>query len=200
MTIWFSSFGVLMALGCFLPAQTQKFERAVEVTFPNHRYQQTHQSIKDVDFKNVTIWLSQTTVRLRDGKYKSPRQNSFHDEVTLEKIFYFAAEPGQREYALLVFDWFSVGGSSSDYGIIQTLRLEDGHLVVTQEFSFDRQAPGNGEQFDPESRRLTITARASDESAHCCPEHLERAVFEWRDNRFRLRRRTVSTLPAGTHR
>lgn len=177
-----------------------KYENAVGVSFPGHSYGPTYPSIKAVDFRNFSHRLYGDAVRLRKGKFsKNYRPEPGITEVTLDKIVYFGASV-EKDHVLLVFDYFSAVGSSSDRGIVQVLTLRDGHPIVTQELDYDRQAPGTGESFDPKKLVLTITARASDQSAHCCPENIEKEIFEWDGSRFTLRRSIVSKLPASVGR
>lgn len=190
-------------LNCFAEAvetpRKEKLPPAVEVSFPKRQYTQTADSIRGIDFKNRSLHLSGEKVRLRNGFYQysglvAGTDAFFRYAVQLEKVIYFGNQEGGPQMALVSLDFFEAAGSSTDQGIILVFSLIDKRLALLQELTYDRQAPGAGEIFHPRLKILTIKARASDGSAHCCPQYLETARFRWNRTRFELVNRKISPV------
>jgi len=183
---------------------------AVKVTSPRNVYRDVAHSTKEIDFKNLTYHLLGERIRLHNGFMRGnahPLEGEEyppHIEVTLKRISYFDFQNGHPRseerrvgkecVSTLSLDFFSVGASSSDIGLVLVFGIVDNHPVVMQQFEYDRQAPGAGDNFDEETGALTIKARARDDSPRCCPENLETDEFKWQGQAFRLIHRKILSL------
>jgi hypothetical protein len=81
-------------------------------------------------------------------------------------------------------DVVTFGGSSSPNGYVLLFEILNGHLVETQEFGYNAQAPGTGASFDTSTGKLMITGRSDDGTPNCCPKKLDVANFLWNASRF----------------
>jgi hypothetical protein len=179
-----------------LSASASLQQPAVQVEYHNQRFSQTTDSIREVNFQDIAIELFGRPTRRGKGYFHREASSSRGIfEATLQKTIYFRPGNNEPERALLIFSLFYAGGSSTDLGGIYIFALHDNHPVLIQELSYDRQAEGTGEIFNPRDLSLTIRARAQDGSAHCCPEHLDIERFQWNGWRFRLAGRKVIALP-----
>jgi len=172
---------------------------AVKVTFPRHEYKEIVRSVKEIDFKNLGYRLFDTRIHLRNGSAKKNQriegtEASEHIEVSLKRTWYFDFQDGLPRHALVSLDYFDAAGSSSYDGILLLFTIINGHPVVSQQFDYDRQAPGTGDTFNTKLGLLTIKARAEDDSAHCCPENLETDESAWQGQKFKLRNRKIQKL------
>jgi len=160
---------------------------AVSITFPAYQYAEHVQSLGDVDFRNFSypsLYDSGEPYQLHNGSYKD--EAAGHLEVTLNHAWRFGA------YALVSLDVFSAGGSSSNYGLMYLFGLKAGRPVIQQQFVYDLQANGSGAWFNDKTRSLTIKARSSDDSPHCCARHLDIATYVFQGDNFELlKSRTV---------
>lgn len=177
-----------------------KFPIAVTVSFPHHEYTQIAASIKGVDFRNFDYRLDGERIRLRNGLMRASYSGGGGTEIKLERVSYFDFHNGAPIHAVLTLDDFSFGGSSSDDGVLLVFGVIDRHLVLEQQLEYDRQSPRTGNAFDKKTGRLTISARASDDSAHCCPENVETDEFKWDGEKFKLMHRRIDALPPGSPR
>lgn len=181
-------------------------ESSVDTIIKTHVYAQAADSVHSVDFKNLRLVVfdgnKETNYLLRDGKYSKARTNEdpFFEEVALESAYYFDYAAQKAGHALVVFDDSAASGSSTDDGIVQVFAIKRGHPVVLQQFRFDKQAPGTEVKFDAGKNILTITARSRDDSAHCCPENIDRAVYRWNGSTFELQNCRTIALPPGSQR
>ena len=78
-------------------------------------------------------------------------------------------------------------------GILQVFEVRQSDLFVSQQMSFDLQAPGTGVEFDPATRILTVRARTNDDSPHCCPKGVDVVTFRWDGKAFL--EKTHRTIP-----
>ena len=69
-------------------------------------------------------------------------------------------------------------------GLLQVIEVENRRLVVNQQLTFDRQAPGTDADFDPKTATLTVRARSNDDSPHCCPKSIDVVTFRWDGKKF----------------
>ena len=174
---------------------------AVNVAFPQYEYKSDVHSIREIDFKNFQYRLLGERVRLRNGLMNGDARRlegenvRIHLEVTLKHVWYFDFHDDQPRHALISLNFFSVGASSSERGFLLLFEIINGHPVITQQFDYDRQAPGAGDNFNWKLGILTIKGRADDDSPHCCPENLETDAFRWRGQKFALRTRKITKLP-----
>ena len=164
---------------------------AVDIRYPNRTYEAAVSTVREIPFRNFRYFLNGTSYQLRNGK-AAVRKHLFYIDVDLGNVWYFDVKDGQPQRALVSLGLTEAAGSSSSTGFLQVFKIEDGHPLVTQEFSYDLQARGAGESFDSTSLTLIIRARSDDDSAHCCAKNIDIAVFKWRDDKFVLQQsRTV---------
>lgn len=71
-------------------------------------------------------------------------------------------------------------------GYVIVFELRGGGLVATQEVTYDRQVPGAGETFSPQTGVLVVTGRFEDNAGHCCPDAAVVATFKWQGSAFRV--------------
>lgn len=164
---------------------SQKYGPAVSVTFPNYKYDVAVASLKEFDFKNQKYPLLGSFRKLKNGEYKKDTWPKGGDEeIKLEKVQLFDDVYGKSTHALLEFDCFSAGASSSDEGVLLVISLRDNKPAIVQELEYDRQADTIGDKFDPKTGRLIVTARSDDGTPHCCPEHVDIVTFKWNGQSF----------------
>ena len=160
---------------------------SVIVTSPDVRYPIQAASVREVDFKNLSYKLgkSNSWFQLRDGictkEYgDGVREPHSMEEVSLYEVSYFDLDQkGKPQHALVVLNYLTIAGSSSEEGVIQVFGIRNDRLVMIQQFAYDRQAPGTGETFDRAAGVLTVTARTDDQSAHCCPKSIDIVSYRW---------------------
>ena len=80
-----------------------------------------------------------------------------YENVELGAVHYLDSE-GETQRALILFDWFSVCGSSGRSGYAQVFELAGDRLTVTQQIDFDMHVntPGPFVSFDTKTRQLNI--------------------------------------------
>jgi hypothetical protein len=153
-------------------------------------------SIRKVDFKNLWYWFVHGTggasFRLRDGKFED-KSDFGGNEISLVRVYYFQLKDAEPEWALVQIAWSSGGGSSSDEGVLQVFKVEEEQLVMTQQFEYDLQAKGTGMDFNPKTGILIVRARTRDNTAHCCPKHIDIVTYRWNGKTFE--EKTHQTIP-----
>jgi hypothetical protein len=151
--------------------------------------------LRKIDFRNFELVLfdyhgkNPHQIPLRNGEYEKKELPDAvgGQSVSMGKTQYIDALNGEPQYALLDIGDVRWAGSSTNTGILQLVHLEDGHLTVVQQISYDLQAPGTGVKFNPRTGILLITGRSDDHSAHCCPENVDVVAFKWTGKSFELR-------------
>ncbi len=128
-------------------------------------YPGEYRSIRSVDFRNFTLRFIDKdgkptgTARLRNGKYERKETLQF-ESIELESLYYLSPE-----YALVVYSFFSAGGSSNTNGVAMLFSVSNRRLRQTQELNWDEhfatQAPFYS--FDPMTK--TFVVRSSPLSA-----------------------------------
>ena len=174
---------------------------SVIVTFPDIRYPIVATSVQEVDFNNLRYKMGNHWFQLHNGigskEYgDGVREPRSREDLSLDQSFYFDRDSkGIPQHALIVLTYTSIAGSSSEEGVIQVFGIRAGHPRATQQLDYDRQAPGTGSTFDPSTGLLTVTARTADDSAHCCPKHVDIACYRWNGNEFKLEQSRTVALP-----
>lgn len=178
-----------------------KYPAAVEVTSPMRQYRESVRSLKEIDFKNLDYSLDGERFHLRNGAATGDKViggtagATERFDIGLEHIWYFDFQDHQPRRVLVSLSLVQAAGSSSDTGYVLLFEIINSRLTITRQFAYDLQAPGTGSKFNPKTGLLTITARANDGSAHCCPQNLETAIFKWQGEDFKLIHRNVVKLP-----
>jgi hypothetical protein len=133
-----------------------------------------YSSIRKVDFRNLKP--------LKNGHY---REDGGRYAQELDKIDYLASPNG--EAALVLYSWFSVGGSSSQGGIARVFSIVGRSLRATQEIGWDThfQAGQPFVTFDGDTNTLLIrSAHYIPGDAHCCVSAMDIVTFRWNGKAF----------------
>jgi len=160
---------------------------SVNFSCPGH-----YRSIRDVDYRNLTLHVFGSKgkppmrVPLKDGKWTQDK-DQMHDEVGIEEIHYLPKQSeAPAEYALLIFSWFSVGGSSSKEGYAQVFRLSNRQLSVVQQLYWDEHFQTK-QYYVFDKRTLTLTIRSAHYlpgDAHCCVSAMDVVTLHWNGRRL----------------
>jgi hypothetical protein len=166
-------------------------------TFTNRQifysYPGSYSSIRKVDFRNLTFpTLDENgkpdgSISLRDGHYKHD-EDYLHKTMDLNSIDHLdKSSPSDGDAAVVLFSWFTAGGSSSQGGIARVFKVSDGRLQIVQEIGWDThfQAGQPTESFDPGTKTLVIrSAHYIPGDAHCCVSAMDVVTFKWNGSRF----------------
>jgi len=127
-----------------------------------------------------------TVLQLKNGSRKWKQKREL-DEVELEEVDYLTAAgaPG-AEYALVVFHWLSVSGSSDTDGFAQVFRFAGRGLRVTQQLRWNEQFDTKEKYtFDPETKTLIArSAHYLTGDAHCCISAMDVFTLRWDGSAF----------------
>jgi len=108
--------------------------------------------------------------------------------VELVAVEYLDLPSGSgQEHALILFDWFSIGGSSSKEGVAQVFTVSSGRLKVTQQFRWDEHFITNEpyHRYDPQAKTLIVrSAHYLPGDAHCCVSAMDVVTLRWNESRF----------------
>ncbi len=175
------AFFVSSVLLQFANAQTG----AVQVWDDSIGYPYSAESLKSVDFRNLSYDVGNDTVAMRNGAFSHKYQGFGGIDAELEDTWLFNVKDGVPRHALVSLFVVTYGGSSSPHGYVLLFEIRGGRLVRTQQFVYDAQAPGTGASFIVSKGELTITGRSNDDTPNCCPAHVDIVTFAWRGDRFR---------------
>jgi hypothetical protein len=181
--------GLLAFVGSLALAQEAAVARSsYDIFYPNYRYAARVSSIRDVDFKNLTVFWrpgdrTDRGAKLRNGAFKNKYKNGY-EGVNLDLLKFLDQRGDRAQRAVVDLAWQDCGGSCTDVGLVQVFELRSGFPTVVQEIEYDRHAPGTGVSFDPKSKILTVTGRSSDPSPNCCPKSIDVMRFEWDGQHF----------------
>jgi len=191
---------ILFFVGPFLLAQGEPHESpSYEILVPNYQYDISASSIKDVNFKNLTVFWYRTdqlrpSAQLSAGSFQE-RYEGGSENVTLDFVKLLDDPSTPTPHAVIDLLWKSCGGSCSNNGLVQVFELRSGHPVVVQQIRYGRHAPGTGASLDLESRILTVTGRSSEPSPNCCPKSLDVMEFAWDGRKFVFKNMKSLALP-----
>ena len=133
-----------------------------------------YSSINRVDFRNLKP--------LKNGRYQED-EGGVHYSEQLEKVYYLTGSPTVRPQSVLVlYSWFSAGGSSSQGGRALIFSVVGGTLRSTQKISWDThfQAGQPTDTFDPATNTLVIrSAHYIPGDAHCCVSAMDVVTYRW---------------------
>jgi len=184
------SFEVFVVLACAFGALAQTVP-AIKVTEPNCKLQSVVTTLDKIDFANLTLQPRcfidpDLPLTLRSGKFEW-KNEAGGGTATLNDAKILPGGTASETRVIITFTLFGCGGSCSQRGYVQVITLVDGHPTIIQELSFDSQAQDTGATFDPKRGSLRIVARSNDGSAHCCPEHVDEALFALENGKFVLK-------------
>jgi hypothetical protein len=155
----------------------------VSVSYPG-----SYSSIRKVDFRNFKIpFFDEKPFSLKNGHYKHD-ESLGHWSIDLESVYYLSTSPSSKgSSALVLYSWFSAGGSSSQGGTVEVFTVSDGHLRSVQKIDWDThfQAGQPTDSFDPGTNTLVIrSAHYIPGDAHCCVSAMDIVTFRWNGTRF----------------
>jgi len=163
----------------------QKTSPALEVCFPNYSYPNPIPSLHQLDFKNTgVIFFGEKGVpdfhaRLRRGSFEQLHKIG-GDSVSFAWMKFLGDRSAEPDYAVAYYIWAMWAGSSSGFGVVQLLHIDDGHPKVVQQILFNlRGSEKAGAFFNAKSNTLTI--RGVDDWEHCCPTGLDVVKFQLSD-------------------
>jgi hypothetical protein len=159
----------------------------------NYKYPGTYRDIRQVDFRNLTAYYLERSSRpsdsfpLKNGKYVASSQSG-EESVSLDSV-HPLKESGAEQYALVTYEWDSIGGSSGQNGIAQVFLLSGGRLQIVQQIDWDWHYGGPytpfSKLFDDKAVMLTFpSAHYLDGDAHCCVSAIDIVEMRWNGRRF----------------
>lgn len=176
---------ILLWLSAHSSARAQESTPStLEVSLPNYSFPNPVTSLRQLDPKNAeVIFFGEKGVKdfhahLHRGSYEKLHRIG-GDSVNFVWMKYIetASEP---DYAVAYYIWSMWAGSSSAFGVVQLLHIEDGHLKVVQQILFNlRGSEKAGAFFNAKSSSLTI--RGANDWEHCCPTGLDVVKFQLKD-------------------
>jgi hypothetical protein len=155
-------------------------------------YRGSYSSIRKVDFRNfrfrsyVQAGKPAVSFSLKNGHYKHDEPYD-HSSIDLDSVYYLSTSPSKGSSALVLYSWFSVGGSSSQGGTAEVFAVSDGHLRSVQRIDWDThfQAGQPTDSFDPGTNTLVIrSAHYIPGDAHCCVSAMDVVTFQWNGTHF----------------
>jgi hypothetical protein len=157
----------------------------LEVSFPNYSYPNPLASLHQLDLKNTeVIFFGEKGVQdfhahLHRGSYEKLHKIG-GDSVEFEWMKYMETASTEPDYAVAYYVWSMWAGSSSAFGVVQLLHIEDGRLKVVQQILFNlRGSESAGAFYNAKSKVLTI--RGVNDWEHCCPTGLDVVKFQLKD-------------------
>lgn len=163
-----------------------------DVVSASYSYPSSYRSIREVEFKNLTLNVLEEKAkperyRLKNGRCETD-DHPGHTSVELGGIHYLSPGEAGREYAMALYSMNSVGGSSSQEGIAQVFELSSKRLRVTQQISWDLHFGGPWAPFDSYDEKTTTfvirTAHYLPGDAHCCVSAVDIVTLRWNRSRF----------------
>jgi hypothetical protein len=148
--------------------------RAVTISFPGK-----YSCVQKVDFSSLKP--------LRKGRYRED-QDGIHYSEQVDKVYYLPdSSSANTKAALVLYSWFSVGGSSSQGERAQVFSIVGGTLRSTQEITWDThfQAGQPTVAFNPSTYMLVIrSAHYIPGDAHCCVSAMDAVTYRWDGSLF----------------
>jgi hypothetical protein len=159
---------------------------------PVYAYPGRFPALEQIDWQNARLVFfsdagkREATIPLRNGRYEHQGRLG-HQSYSLDHV-HLIGKPAR--YAVLEMSEDDCGGSCSNWGKVDVLRLSGRRLRVVQHFSFENR--DGGSNFDAARALLTIRSTNYGPGAHCCPEYLDVFTFRWTGNRFqKISRQTI---------
>jgi hypothetical protein len=150
-------------------------------------YPTAYRALRSIEFHDFVIHLGGDPkgVRLKDGKYIE--RDLTYQETDLKEVHYLTPTNSPVEYALLLLDDLSAGGSSSEALVAQVLELSNQKLRVVQEISADEHygGPFFPHPFNEATQTLVMhSAHYQKGDAHCCVSAMDVITYKWNGSRF----------------
>ena len=161
----------------------------MEVSFPNYLFPKTGTSLRRLDVKNgeVIIFgdkgMSDFHAHLRHGAYEKLHEIG-GDSLEFEWMKYMGSDSAESGYAVAYYIWAMWAGSSSAYGVVQLLHIENGHLKVLQQILFNLRGSEKAGAF-LNAKLNALTIRGVNDWEHCCPTRLDVVKFRLKEGVFK---------------
>ncbi len=189
---------ILFLLSCSLSAQSpsvpyaQFFGPDFDNVSVDRAYPGAWPSIRKVDFRDFKLVVFDQTGKqesvlvLKDGRRKWKEKGEV-DEAKLEEVAYLTpAEAPEPEYALVIFHWLSVAGSTNTDGYAQVFRYSGHSLRVTQQLRWNEEFETK-EKYTFDAAGKTLIARSThymEGDAHCCVSAMDVFTLRWNGSAF----------------
>jgi hypothetical protein len=132
-----------------------------------------YSSLRQIDFRNLKP--------LKNGRYRRDERGVHYSEQ-LDDVYYLGGPTSNDQVALVLYSWFSAGGSSSQGDVAQVFRIVNGTLRSIQKIGWDThfQAGQPFVTFDGSANTLIIrSAHYIPGDAHCCVSAMDVVSFRW---------------------
>jgi len=158
-------------------------KESVSFSFPG-----SYSSIRRVDFRNLRLPIFDAegrpagSISFKNGRYKYDRPDDHYAEKVTSIHYLSGTSSSKDDSAVVLYSWFSAGGSSSQGGTATVFTVSDGHLRSVQKIGWDThfQAGQATESFDPSTNTLLIrSAHYIPGDAHCCVSAVDVVTFRW---------------------
>ena len=145
-----------------------------------------------MDFRNFRLHLyaqagkSTVVFSLKNGHYNHDEPLE-HWSFDLDSVYYLSTSSSKGGSAVVLYTWFSAGGSSSQGGTAEVFTVSDGHLRSVLKIDWDTHfdAGQPTDSFDPGTNTLVIrSAHYIPGDAHCCVSAMDIVTFLWNGTRF----------------
>lgn len=150
-----------------------------------------YRSIRDVDFPNLTVpMLGGAGKRIGTAQFKNGRYqiDGLMDHFSEEfEAFHPVPSASRAEFALALYSWTEVAGSSSQGSKALLFAVDKAHLRVVQSIDWDTHFNGGSptDSFDAATNTLVIrSAHYIPGDAHCCVSAVDVVAFRWNGIRF----------------
>jgi len=163
----------------------EKKPPTIEVSFPNYSYPKTVTSLRRLDVKNDEVivfgdkGMSDFHAHLRGGAYEKLHKIG-GDSLEFEWMKYMGSDSAEPDCAVAYYIWSMWAGSSSAYGVVQLLHIEDGHLKVVQQILFNLRGSEKAGAF-LNAKLNALTIRGVNDWEHCCPTGLDVVKFRLKE-------------------
>src|ERR1039457_5924524 len=191
---------LLFLLVCFGISSAISDSATFEVRYPQYSYNQRVNSLHEIDFRNFALIIfggrgkTNLVAKLRNGIFQRDYPNACHDWLKLASVKYFDDANAEGQKALVMADWVSACGSSSDIGVVQVFEIANGRPDVLQQIEYNERGNGATSSFDVKTGTLTIKSVHGWE--HCCPTTLDVGTFKWNGSRLALVKTASIPIPS----
>jgi hypothetical protein len=152
---------------------------------PHQSLEETPLPLDKVDFGNRTYRFpgngdegSVAEIKLQDGRYSSPEGGAGTETVTLSEVRYLPPGSTPPRLAVVFLSRVYGAGSSRCEGIVHLLAVEEGHLLLHHQVTYNCHGE-SGARLSDSGEELEIRSVAyAPEDAHCCPSFQDVATFK----------------------
>jgi len=128
-----------------ISGQDSTVKTSYDISIPNYAYGIKTSSIRDVNFKNLTVFWhpgdpTERGAKLQNGSFQHRHDYGF-EGVDLDLLTFPNDESGASQSAIIDLHWKDCGGSCTELGFVQVFELRLQHPTVVQIIEYDRHAP-----------------------------------------------------------